>query len=115
MDIPKRVYNIIMKIYVFVYVFVFNIYIYIYSARALEMKVIEIRFESDLNPIQITFIIKSLIFATFAGLLLAVSQGLRIILVTNFWLYDAIISCFYKYKITARKHFIKVHNNPPLT
>ena len=51
MDIPKRVYNIIMKIYVFVYVFVFNIYIYIYRARALEMKVIEIRFESDLNPI----------------------------------------------------------------
>ena len=50
----------------------------------MEMKVIEIRFESDLNPIQITFIIKSLIFATFAGLLLAVSQGLRIILVTNF-------------------------------
>ena len=51
MDIPKRVYNIIMKIYVFVFVFVFNIYIYIYRARALEMKVIEIRFESDLNPI----------------------------------------------------------------
>ena len=51
MDIPKRVYNIIMKIYVFVLVFVFNIYIYIYRARALEMKVIEIRFESDLNPI----------------------------------------------------------------
>ena len=51
MDIPKRVYNIIMKIYVFVLVFVFNIYIYIYSARALEMKVIEIRFKSDLNPI----------------------------------------------------------------
>ena len=50
MDIPKRVYNIIMKIYVFVLVFVFNIYI-IYRARALEMKVIEIRFESDLNPI----------------------------------------------------------------
>ena len=48
MDIPKRVYNIIMKIYVFV--LVFNIYI-IYRARALEMKVIEIRFESDLNPI----------------------------------------------------------------
>ena len=47
MDIPKRVYNIIMKIYVFVFVFVFNIY----RARALEMKVIEIRFESDLNPI----------------------------------------------------------------
>ena len=114
MDIQKRVYNIIMKIYVFVLVFVFN-NLYIYRARALEMKVIEIRFESDLNPIQITFIIKSLIFATFAGLLLAVSQGLRIILVTNFWLYDAIISCFYKYKITARKHFIKVHNNPPLT
>ena len=51
MDIPKRVYNIIMKIYVLVFVFVFNIYIYIYRARALEMKVIEIRFESDLNPI----------------------------------------------------------------
>ena len=51
MDIPKRVNNIIMKIYVFVLVFVFNIYIYIYRARALEMKVIEIRFESDLNPI----------------------------------------------------------------
>ena len=51
MDIAKRVYNIIMKIYVFVLVFVFNIYIYIYRARALEMKVIEIRFESDLNPI----------------------------------------------------------------
>ena len=51
MDIPKRVYNIIMKIYVFVYVFVFNIYIYIYRARALEMKVIEIWFESDLNQI----------------------------------------------------------------
>ena len=51
MDIPKRVYNIIMKIYVLVLVFVFNIYIYIYRARALEMKVIEIRFESDLNPI----------------------------------------------------------------
>ena len=27
------------------------IYIYIYRARALKMKVIEIRFESDLNPI----------------------------------------------------------------
>ena len=51
MDIQKRVYNIIMKIYVFVYVFVFNIYIYIYRARALEMKVIEIRFESASNPI----------------------------------------------------------------
>ena len=51
MDIPKRVYNIIMKIYVLVLVFVFNIYIYIYRARALEMKVIEIRFESDWNPI----------------------------------------------------------------
>ena len=51
MDIAKRFYNIIMKIYVFVLVFVFNIYIYIYRARALEMKVIEIRFESDLNPI----------------------------------------------------------------
>ena len=50
MDIAKRVYNIIMKIYVFVLVFVFN-NLYIYRARALEMKVIEIRFESDLNPI----------------------------------------------------------------
>ena len=70
MDIPKRVNNIIMKIYVFVYVFVFNIYIYIYSARALEMKVIEIRFESDLNHIHH----KIAYFATFAGLLFAVPR-----------------------------------------